>query len=267
MARIKNDMFKFSGAFGEFSFSQDEFGTIVKQKPTGSKKDIKKSPRSEGTRQGNMEMGGASMAAKSLRLAFTVKKLGLGDRYFCGRLNGKMRKLVMKGDGLLGQRKVDIRKNGAVLEGFEFINARPLVYSIGGIKEGPTLSNNRSEVNWTSPTLNRKQQITAPKEATHFTFNLGAATVSNYQYNSSLKKYLPVEGKFKNLSAFKASNPIDLKQKTIAAETLRVSLSETSGIPDEVAVVVVVGISFFRNVNGEMLEVKDAGGMKILGVC
>ena len=178
-----------------------------------------------------------------------------------------MRKVILLGDGLIGQRKLDIRKNGSLLEGFEFINSRPLVYSVGGIKEKPSLNKERNEVRWTSPTLNRREQITAPEEATHFTFKLGAGTVSNYEYNASKKKYVALERKFKNISVITESDPIALKQKTIAPVKMGVKLTEVTAIPDEVAVVTFVGVSFYRNVNGELLELSNSGGMKVLGVC
>ncbi len=182
MARIKNDIFKLSGSLGGLSFSQDEHGTIVKMKNEGNK-----TRQSQRTRESSMEMGGASQAAKVLRTGFLRYGKEFGDRYFCGRLNGLMRKVVALGDGKPGQRKLDLRKNGALLETFEFINARPLVYSVGGIKEKPILNAERNEVAWTSPILNPKEQITAPAEATHIKFMLLSATVSNYEYKSCPK--------------------------------------------------------------------------------
>ncbi|MEH6763491.1 MAG: hypothetical protein V7655_03240 [Aequorivita antarctica] len=264
MARIKNGML--SGSLGELTFTYDEYGPIVKEKSKVDKKRIKNSPSSKGTREGNMEMGGASMAAKDLRLVFMLKKNNLGDQYFSGRLSGRMRKLVLLGGGLSGQRKLDIRKNGSLLEGFEFINARPLVYAVGGIKKKPSFNKERNEVRWSSPTLDRKEQITAPEEATHFTFKFGAATVSNYEYSAIHKKYWPLERKFKNLNVFTESDPLALKQKTIAPVKLSIKLTDGIAIPEDVAVVTVIGISFYKNINGELLEVSNTGGMKILGV-
>ena len=266
MARIKNDLFKLTGTLGGLSFSQDEKGTIVKQKATVSKNRIMTNPRSKGTRDNMMELGGASMAAKVLRLAFLRNKKELGDRYFSGRLTGAMRLVVGLGEGLRGQRKLDIRKNGGLLEGFEFINVRPLVSSIGGIKEKPTLNSARNEVYWTSPTLNRKEQITAPKDATHFRLMLGAATVSNYEYSTDGKEYLPLEPKFRSNGVFVESEPIALKQKTILPVSLSLKLTEDIAVPEEVAVVCAVGVSFLRNVNGEMFGIEKTGGMRILGV-
>ena len=267
MARIENDFLKLRGSIGGMTFSQDEFGTIAKKKPTVSKDRIKNNPRSEGTRKGNMEMGGGSMAAKDLRLALKLKKNGIKDQYFSGRLSGRMRKVVLLGAGLFGQRKLDIRKNGTLLEGFEFINARPLVYSVGGIKEKPSLNKKRNEVRWSSPRLNRKEQITAPEGATHISFKLGAGTVSNYGYNVSQKKYVALEQGFKNISAISESEPLPLNKKNIAPVNLEIKLTEANAIPEEVAVVTFVGVSFYRNVNGELLGIEDVGGMKVLGVC
>lgn len=261
MARIKNDIFKLTGSLGGLTFSQDEQGTIVKMKGEVSKKKLSKR-----TQQSNMEMGGASQAAKVLRLGFLRHGKELGDRYFCGRLNGLMRKVVALGNGKPGERKLDLRKHGGLLEEFEFINARPLVYSVGGIKEKPSLSGGRNTIQWISPPLNRKDQITAPKGATHLKFILLAATVSHYEYNATKNAYLPMEPKFRPCSKFTESEPIALNQKVLAPITLKLTLKETEALPEAVAVVSAVGVAFFRNVNGELLKIKDAGGMRVLGV-
>ncbi|MBK5214931.1 MAG: hypothetical protein JJE55_14890 [Flavobacteriaceae bacterium] len=260
MARINNDIFKLSGSLGGMTFSQDELGTIARKKPEGPYKLTK------GTRDGNVEMGGASRAVKALRRTLNSKKRGLEDQYFSGRLSGIMRRVVALGEGVPGQRKLDIRKNGGVLENFEFRRARPLVYSVGGIKEKPTLNSERTEVYWSTPALNSKEQITAPENATHFKFILGAGTVSNYEYSVERKEYTPLEPKFRSLGDFVESEPIALKQKSIAPIKMILKLAEATAVPEEVAVVTAVGVVFFRNVNGELLEVKDSLAMKVLGV-
>lgn len=261
MARIKNDIFKLTGSLGGLTFSQDEQGTIVKMKGEVSKKKLSKR-----TQQSNMEMGGASQAAKVLRVGFLRHGKELGDRYFCGRLNGLMRKVVALGSGKPGERKLDLRKHGGLLEEFEFINARPLVYSVGGIKDKPILNAGRNEVQWTSPPLNRKEQITSPKGATHLKFILLAATVSHYEYSNTKNAYLPLETKFRPCSQLTESELIALNQKTLAPVTLKLTLTEAEALPEEVAVVSAVGVAFFRNVNGELLKIEDAGGMRVLGV-
>ncbi len=266
MARIKNDLFKLTGTLGGLSFSQDEHGTVVKQKSTVSKKRIMTHPKSKGTRENMMEMGGASMAAKVLRLGFMGQRKGIYDRYFSGRLNGRMRLVVGAGEGLRGQRKLDIRKNGNLLEGFEFVQARPLLYSVGGITEKPTINAERNRVDWSSPALDRKKQITAHEDATHFKFILGAAMVSNYEFNTAQNKYFPLEAKFQNLATFLESEAIALTQKIIAPVSLTLKLSDTIIVPETVGVVSVVGVAFFRNVNGELLGIDNSGGMRILGV-
>jgi hypothetical protein len=95
---------------------------------------------------------------------------------------------------------------------------------------------------------------------------LGTATVSNYEYHADKNEYVPIEPNFRPVSVFTDSEPIALAQKTIAPVTLNLKLTEGIVIPETVAVVTVVGVGFFRNVNGELLEMKDAGGMRILGV-
>lgn len=265
MARVKNDLLKLSGSFGGFTFYQDEKGTVVKQKATVYKKRIMTHPNSKRTRENMKEMGVASQAAKLLRLNLHEHHNKMGDRYLSGRLSGLFRKVVGLGSGIPGERILDFRANGAILEGFEFVKARPLQESIGGIIEKPTASINRNEIYWTSPTLNRKKQITAPIEATHCKFILGAAAVPNFKYNSTQKKYVCLETKQDYLGGYTFSEPIALSQKTIAPTLLTVTLT-TEKLLDNIAVVTLVGIVFYKEVNGEMVKIDGVGGLKVLGV-
>lgn len=260
MARIKNDLFKLSGSLGGLTFYQDEKGTIVKTKPDGHYE------LSLRTIKGNAEMGCASRATRAFRRALDSKNRGVEDQYFSGRLSGQFRRVIGLGEGAEGERKLDFRKNGGLLEKLEFIGSRPLVYSVGGIKEKPTLNAGRNEVYWTSPTLDPKKQITAPEKATHFKFILGAGTVSNYGYSAAKDKYVPLERKFRNVGDFVESEPIALKQKTIKPVEMYLQLTKVNVVPEEVAVLTFVGVSFLQNVNGELLEIEDSLAMRVLGV-
>lgn len=261
MARIIDTDLKLNGSMGGMIFTTDENGPIARSKPEGPIKLTK------ATLESSVEYGGASMAAKAFRRVLNSKKRGLEDHYFSGRLSGRMQKVVALGEGVRGSRKLDLRKNGESLKGFEFFKTRPLVYSIGGIREEPTLNKGRNEVYWTSPSLNRKKQITAPEGATHFKFIFCAVTVTNYHFNINTKKYVPLEPKHSGDSALMESGAIALKQRTIAPIALRLRLVDGKALPEEVAVVSAVGVDFYRNVNGELLKVENAGGMRVLGVC
>ncbi len=265
MARIKNDFLQLTGSLGGMTFYKDARGSIVKEKSAVSRERIMTHPRSQGTRENMKEMGGASTAARELRLAFTRGNKNTSDQYFSGRLSGVMRKVIGMGDGPRGKRNLNIRKNGAALEGFEFLETQPLVYSIGGIHEKPELNDTRNEVRWTSPTLNPKQQITAPEEATHFKFILAASGVCNYQYDAKTDEYLPLLNPPSLAGKFDYSEAISLKQKSIVPVFLSVKLSDHP-VHEEMGVVTAVGIEFYRNVNGELMRMEKSLAMRVLGV-
>ncbi|HLW32682.1 MAG TPA: hypothetical protein VKX40_10505 [Aequorivita sp.] len=267
MARIENDRLKLRGMLGDMIFSagEKEDETYVRRKPGKNKERFRNHPDSQGSRNMTKEMSGASTAAKALRLALELKGRQLGDRFFSGRLNGKLRLAIGLGAGDPGKRILDIRKNGAPMEGFEFIRMRPLVYSIGGIEEKPTLSLGRNEVYWSSPILNRKEQITSPDGATHFKFILGAVGLCNYQYNPQRDEYLPTLNPPTLTGKFEYSEVISLSQKSIAPVSLGVKLADTA-LLEEMGVVTAVGVEFYRNVNGEMLKMENSLAMRVLGV-
>lgn len=263
MARIKKDFFGITGSIDNFTFVRDSRGVILKRKATVSRKRILTHPNSEGTRQNMREMGGASKAAKDFRKSFSNHKFWM-DSYFSGRLSGAMRKVVGLGAGDRGVRSLDLRLNGdEILTDFEFQEALPLMYIVGGDFTKPAISDSRRELHWVSPSLNRQKEMSPPEVASHFKFVFGAVAVSNYQFNSARKRYLPLVDLNEPVS-FAESALLPLKLKTIAPQSLNLILPYE--VPDEAGLITVIGIEFWREINGRFIMLEEGRCMKILGV-
>jgi len=260
MARTKNNIFNLSGSLGGITFTRDEFGPIVKKKTEGPYN------LSQGTIESSVEFGGASMVAKVFRHTLNTKKLGLEDRYFSGRLSGKVRKVAAMGEGLRGKRKIDLRKNGEILTGFEFIRQRPLAASIGSMMNSISLNKTRNKVFWCTPRLNIKKQITAPKTATHLRFILCLVSVSNYHFCEQQSKYAPLTPEHKGFGSLIKTESIILDQIYIEPVSLKLELPTNAKIQEEVGVICSVGVEFLTNENGEFVVLEGTNSMKIIGV-
>lgn len=258
MARVEFESFKLKGTVGGLTFIEDSRGSYARKKSEG--------PTNPSERQKNnsSEMGGASIAAKAFRVAFSKADLFWMDPYFSGRLTGAFRKIAGLGTGKFGKRSIDFKANGtAFLAGFDFVENRLLRHKIGGIGKEGELTKDRKSLIWNSPQLNRKKQMTTPEKATHFTFVSGAVAMDAYHFDEKKKQYASLAG-YRPTAHFVESAPLSLEQKEIQAISLRLDfanpVSETAGV------IHFVGVRFFWEINGEHEVLEKEHAMRILGV-
>lgn len=259
MARV-NGLKGISGNIGELTFYMNENGEqMAKKKVEGP---IRQSDR---TKLSSIEFGMGSTAARELRKGFSLHSLSLADSSVSGRFSGALRRVALFGDGPEGGRKMDLQSNGSHLIGTEFRKFHPLVNSLGGLKALPRIHKGGNGVYWDVGTIHPQNQITGPKEATHFALQLNAAVLSNYAYNNNLQKYLPFSPEVNGIGGYIQGEITPLSLERIKLQPLEITLP-ISRLPTEAGLIVAVGITFFREVNTEMLPIAKSGGMRIVGV-
>lgn len=259
MARLENESLKIRGSIGGLSFTQDERGTVVKEKPAKKKW----SELTEGTQKSAMEMKGASKMGLAFRRAFNIENKVWMDHYFSGRLNGKFRILAMEDKERPAPRHLDLRRNGHAFEGFECIDERPLWMSVGGLKIKPVWNPERTHAVLTLPELNVKKQITAPDTCNHISFAFAVVPVPNYAYNTHLNDYVPLAN-IQERCKIKHSPILSLKPKTIGSQKLELRWEKS--FSEEVALVAMLGVRFYVGMNGELWQKKGTEAMRVLGV-
>lgn len=264
MARNMGPM-DFDGTVGELTFYRLKGVRRVKRKSHVSKKKIKTSPRSQGTRDMNMEFGGASKVTTAIRRSLVMMEKEFGESYLSGALTGRLRAMVSMGEGERGKRVVDLRQHGHNLVGFEFDRLKPLGYSMGLNLLDVQLNATRDLVTWNVPTFDPQGLVTAPSGATHFRFVLAAGQVSNYYYKPSLKGYAPAVIVDKVGTHF-YGEPQALNLPLVGPLHMELPVMGILPNPDEVAVVMTAGIQFLELVNGAYYPFEERAAMQIVGV-
>lgn len=259
MARV-NGLTGISGNIGELTFYMDENGQQrVRKKIEGPIK------QSERTKLSSIEFGVGSTAARDLRKGFSLHSLSLADGSVSARFSGALRRIAYFGEGTEGSRKLDLRIHGSQLVGIEFRKFQQLVYSLGGLKELPQFHKDGNGVRWEVGTINPQTQITGPEKATHFALQMNVAALSNYAYNDKQKKYAPLCKEVIGLGGFMQGEILPLTSARIEMQSMEITLP-ISQLPPEAGLVVAVGITFYKEVNTEMLPIPKSGGMRIVGV-
>lgn len=193
-------------------------------------------PKYQRTRENNAEFTTGAAAAKRLRDTLRPMILLTYDPKMPGRLFSRMMRVV-KADAVndRGERRV-LPGNLGLLGQFGF-NAAASLSNTLFVVPPCTVDRASGTATLTIPALVPALAIAAPKEATHFQFNFGAAVVD-----------FDTEGEANESTLSTAESEISLlNAETFAGATLTAALPPETDLP----LFVLFGISFFQEVNGK----------------
>ena len=229
---------KLKGTIDDIAFYKTADGHLARAKGGVNRDKILHSPAFARTRENNAEFGRAGRGGKLVRSALRSLMQNAKDRRVVSRLTTQLLAIV-KTDPVnsRGERNLD-EGNLALLEGFDFnINGK-----LGTTFFGLFTSNfNRitGEATIALETFSPVQRIAAPSGTTHYKLAMGVAELDfenkTFVYSES---DLGV-GLFDNVD--------------IVATSLSASITPNSPYP----VIVVMGVEFYQEVNGEYYSLKN----------
>jgi len=263
MARVKG-IFQANGKLGELSFYLLKGKPVMRTITKVSKEHYENAKTMAIVRKNAAEFSGASKAGKALREALKPQVKSFGDSYLSGRLNAVMRAIISEGEGERGERILDVRRHGNLLQGFAFDPERPLAMII----QAPivvTINAKRNEWTVDIGALNAHYLMVPKGGATHFQFCSVAAVLSNFVFDIEHQSYVPINSEAHGIQALSYGQMLETKVGT-AKSTLRGKLPIDGEEATNTALVVCVGISFFQQVNGELYALKGGNAMDVLAV-
>jgi hypothetical protein len=231
-------IFKVEGTLDEVTFYKSKDGYLVRQKGGVSAERMASDPAFERTRENQREFAAAGRAGKVLRSALRPVLMNSTDRLLVSRLFKEMMKVV-KADSTStrGQRNV-LDGELELLQGFEFNDGGKLAQTLFAPY---TTSIDRASglASVAIPAFVPQQMITAPTEATHYQivsaggfidFTTGASGITN-----DATAILPI-----------GSDPSAV-----------VNHSFNAGANNDNPLFLLLGISFFQEVNGKSYSLKN----------
>lgn len=252
---------KLQGTLGGLTFYQSNGRDIVRTLGTIDKKRIEKDPNFRRRRENMSEFGAASMVGKEVRQRFKAILKNVKGVTISGRLTGTLRRMIALGSGASGQRNLEIVKNKILLKNFEFNIKIPFNSVVQIENTPPKINKNRNKITWTISDFNTSKLIKAPEGATHFKLILATTVLSNYQYNTKIKKYQPTEN-IENKTTKITYSPIIAVNNNVEPQTkLTTSLSKT--VPTKTAIINATGIIFYQKVNTKYYQLSTGNAMKI----
>ena len=261
-----NSFIRLEGTLDGLTFFRKNGQSFVKTKSSVSKNRILNDPAYQRTRENNQEFAGSVRCGKALRGCFASIARLVSDTYVSGRITGKMRSLINSGTGIRGERVLNLVDNPESFVGFNFNLKKPFDSHFNAPSDGPTINAGRDTVTWSIPDFSPDTYVNHPEGATHFKLAVAAGYVSNYEWDTALKTYEPVEQQPNAIGSVTYSDAIALGP-TVGSDTdLTVDLTAYAPIPVTTALFAGTAIVFYQMVNGELYELAQGHCMKIAAV-
>lgn len=263
MAKNKS-IIKVKGTLGELTFYENSGENIIKTKSSLSSSKIKTDPAFKRTRENNQEFGGAAKAGKSFRMGFVSLVKQMADKNLSARVTALMRKVLVRGTGVRGQRTFSVNNSVDILTGMEFSTTQlfnSLMFAPGSI----SVDANRSVFTWNVPAFNPDDYLKPPAGATHFRLALLAAVLSDFQYSTTEKSYIPVNPEENETNAVSFGDFQELGEETTDTDIVA-DLGLTTALSNTSSVNIATAISFYQEINGDMYELTGGNAMKIAQV-
>jgi len=187
----------------------------------------------------------------------------MGKSNVVGRIVRIMKRINSVGPGLRGQRVFEFLPNKVLLDGFEFNLEAPLDSIFFAPNSSPSLDANRSIVSWSVPDFDSDSFINAPDGASHFKLVLVSTVLSDFNYNSLLKSYEPINAAENETSGVVFSDAILLSGLVGSSTSLSIDLGFATALLNSVAVISAIGIIFYQEINGNLYELATDNAMRI----
>jgi hypothetical protein len=215
---------------------------FVKENGAPTRAQIKKGKNYKKTRESNVEFAGGSLVSKTFREAFSSLIESYVNQSLCGKLTGIFRKMISKGSGKEGMRKLEMSAHKDDLIGFEF-HKDYLFKKIFRASMKLEMKKGRKEIALTIPKFKTTGSVSKPKGASHFRIVLGVGIISDHVYSKSKKRYVPSNALLNGKSNTVYSDYVDVSKTT---EEFQMHVKFKSAIPDDCSLVVLMGIQFFK---------------------
>lgn len=237
MGRQKG-ILQFQGSIGTLSFYKGKDGYLVREKNGIDAKRFASDPNFQRTRENSAEFGRAAKAGKMLRMAFRGQIQNAMDGGVVGRLTQQMMAVLQEDKvSTRGQRNV-IDGEAALLQGFEFNVGGRLSTSLFATYDA-TIDRVTGDCIVNLPSFIPSQLIAATGGTTHFKIISAAAAID-----------------FEN-AAFVVDNKETALLPWDTTATAIINLSNSVGANSTHPIFLVLGISFFQEVNGMQYPLKN----------
>jgi hypothetical protein len=265
MARQKG-IIKLKGTLGGITFYQRNGQDFLKEASAPDKNRILNDPAYARTRENNQEFGAAATIGKALRVGLVQEFDEMADSNATARIV-KLIKQVISRDvaGVRGQRLFAPVVNKNMFVNFPFnesvsLDSKFLAPYTAAVNAG------RNQVTITIPDFNTGNFVHAPAGSTHFRIINLISVLSQYSFNTTIRKYEPADAANNSRNAFAASGFLAIGPNVGAVTTIVAAITPAPTLPATSALISCIGIEFYQQVGTQFYLLSSDNAMKIQNV-
>lgn len=255
-------LIQLSGQFGNIQLSMDGENGYARLYTPPSKRRIQQDPRYQLVRNNASEFACACRVVQTLSNALGPAWRSYSERFFQPKLKGKVRKLVALGPGLDGQRRFTAV---AHRDFFRNIDLDPSDRFDRRFTTRPTVDihPDRHTATVYFPSFHSHHHLDPPQGATHFQVFLTVGVVTDVAFHPY--GYVSTQPDLDGLHQGACSTEMACDGSTHPGFQLSASLPGLPALPGDACLVVGVGVTFFREIGGELQPLAGGRAMKVVG--
>jgi hypothetical protein len=261
MAKYKS-LFEVRGDVGDAGFRRVNGQMILGRTSSIDKERMRTDPAFKRTRENQKEFGASAKAGKSLRMGLARVMKRFGDSRVTSRITKVFREMLKGGPGLRGQRTIEILNQKSKLIGLNLHNSDTFS-SVCSLPIDLTVNVDRNTVTMNIPVFSADDYVIPPAGATHFKIVLAIAAVSDWEFDGTEQKYLPVTPEINGLGAVGSTAEIGVLDVTATPINLLASLPNLPVLGLTEGLMALVGIEFYQDINGQLYFFNEANAMHI----
>jgi hypothetical protein len=234
----QNGLVKLLGTVGDMTYYRTKDGFLAKEKTFVSADRIATDPKFKRTRENMAEFGNACTSGKTLRHSINPMLKNAKDGKLVSRLSKTMMQVIKSDTASKRGKRTVATGDLSLLKGFEF-NANAALSTTMYAPFTVNVNRTTGAVDISIPSFVPGSSVIVPQGATHFKLVAGAAAI-DFKAQS-----------FLSAATQSAALPWDV------TPTTQITLSNTIAAGSTLPLLVVFGIQFYQEVNGDQYPLAD----------
>lgn len=264
MAKVKS-LFHVSGKVGDVQFYTSDGEFQMRRDGSISKDRIQSEKAFKRTRENMSEFAGAAVAGASLRTGLSSVIASFKDRRTSSRLTAVFRRIIASDTGERGRRPVGLGAWKHLLKGFNFHRTDVLRGVFPGIYD-VAVGSFRDTATLTVPDFNPDAVLNYPAGTTHFQFVFAIAALSDFTFDPTTGKYVPLVSDTEKQSEVVRSAYYSVLFPVGLDIVLNASLPPAFIMPSDASLVVCLGIEFYQQIGSVQYLLAQGNAMQIVEV-
>ncbi|MDP4267730.1 MAG: hypothetical protein Q8880_09905 [Bacteroidota bacterium] len=207
------------------------------------------------------ELIGCVKVTQNLRINFGGNYKTLADSHFHNRLVSVLKKICKLANGVRGERPINISEHKEMLQNMEF-DIKSQFSVIFNAPFSLTATPDRTGSTFTLLPCKPVDCLDIPQNSTHFRVDLAMASISDYEYDSTVIGYLPSDPVNNKLFAGGFSDYLPVNADIIAPVPITATFTGAPVIGADVSVIVAVGSIFYQQVDIQQYKFLQNSCMK-----